>query len=276
MLKKWYLIDFLILIKSSILSLYLLKLNFMDINYTKIILIFSLTLFFNCKNSPKKQKEITPEINEMTYDEWTSLSNSNSLDGWHLFQNESGEKTGWSVKDGIFTFNSEEANGEGNKSLITNEKYSSFEIQFEWKLSSNSNSGFMWGVSEDSQYDHPYLTGPEIQIIDADIYGDDPENQIHTTAALYDMIAPDRVMAKDAGEWNTYHITINQEGNSGTVIHNGEEINRFPLYGDEWDAMVENSKFSEMKGFGKYQEGHLCLQDHPGIISYRNIKIKRL
>ena len=68
----------------------------------------------------------------------------------------------------------EEAKGEGNKSLITNEKFLSFEIQFEWKLSPNSNSGFMWGVSEDSKYYAPYVTGPEIQIIESEVYGDDP------------------------------------------------------------------------------------------------------
>src|SRR5210317_1091367 len=231
---------------------------------------------FSCKNNPNNKKENKQETTEVQTSEWRSLSSANSLDGWHIFQNESGEKTGWSVADGVFTFNSEAAEGKGNKSLITDEKFRNFEIMFEWKLSPNSNSGFMWGVSEDSKYEHPYLTGPEIQIIDAEIYGDDPKNQIHTTAALYDMIAPDRVMAKAAGDWNTYHITINQEANVGTVVHNGEEINRFPLHGSEWDNLVENSKFSDMEGFGKYKEGHLCLQDHPGIISYRNIKIRKL
>jgi len=242
--------------------------------------IFSLLCFIalmvSCQNTSKKEKETSPEGKETKTVEWTTLSSSNSLDGWHIFQNENGEKTGWSVSDGVFTFNSESASGEGNKSLITNDKYGSFEIQFEWKLSPGSNSGFMWGVSEDSKYEHPYLTGPEIQIIDADIYGDDPENQIHTTAALYDMVAPSRVMAKPAGEWNRYHITIDHGKNLGTVVHNGEEINRFPLHGPEWDSLVENSKFSNMKSFGKYHEGYLCLQDHPGIISYKNIKIRRL
>ena len=241
-----------------------------------ILLVAFAALLISCQDAPKKEKENAPEPPESSKTDWINLSNSNSLEGWHIFQNESGEKTGWFVEEGVYTFNSEAAKGEGNKSLITDEKFTNFEIQFEWKLSPNSNSGFMWGVSEDSKYDHPYVTGPEIQIIDAETYGDDPENQIHTAAALYDMVAPDRVMAKAAGEWNTYHITINHETNSGTVVHNGEEINRFPLHGPEWDTMVKNSKFSNMEGFGKYQEGHLCLQDHPGIISYKNIKIRSL
>jgi hypothetical protein len=244
--------------------------NFRLILFTLFILIFS------CQNNPNKNTLTTSVQNEKADQQWVSLSPLNSLDGWHMYQDKAGQKTGWSVNDGVFTYNSDIAKGNGNKSLISDETYTSFEIKFEWKLSPNSNSGFMWGVFEGNEFDAPYLTGPEIQIIDAEIYGDDKKNQIRTTGSLYDMFAPDHVMAKPAGEWNSYHITINQEKNKGSVIHNGMEINRFPLHGPEWDALVAKSKFSEMSGFGKYKEGHLCLQDHPGVISYKNIQIKRL
>jgi hypothetical protein len=40
--------------------------------------------------------------------------------------------------------------------------------------------------------------------------------------------------------------------------------------------MKKDSKFAIMSSFGKYREGHLTLQDHPGLISYKNIKIRRL
>ena len=69
----------------------------------------------------------------------------------------------------------------------------------------------MWGVSEDKKYEYPYVTGPEIQIIDANTYGNDPEHQIHTVGALYDMVPPKDIVAKNAGEWNQYHITIDYQ-----------------------------------------------------------------
>ena len=47
-----------------------------------------------------------------------------------------------------------------------------------------------------------------------------------------------------------------------------------PYEGEAWDAMVANSKFATWEGYGKYQKGHLCIQDHPGVISYRNMKIR--
>jgi hypothetical protein len=237
-------------------------------------IIFS--FFLSCQNSPKKASiEVIEDLSEEK-SEWVNLIATDTFEGWHIYQNENGEKTGWSSENRVFTYDSSNAKGDGNKSLISDEKYTNFEIQFEWKLSPNSNSGFMWGVIEDSRYDAPYLTGPEIQIIDADIYGDDKKNQIHTTGSLYDMVAPDHVMAKPAGEWNSYHITINYKINKGTVVHNGMEINRFPLQGPDWDALVKKSKFADISGFAVDKEGYLCFQDHPGVISYKNIKIKRL
>ena len=110
----------------------------------------------------------------------------------------------------------------------------------------------------------------------------DEEAQKNTAGALYDMLPPITLVTKPAGEWNSYHITINHNKNEGIVIHNGVEINRFPLHGPKWDEMVSKSKFAVRGGenywdeFGKHKTGHICLQDHPGVISYRNIKIKEL
>ena len=191
----------------------------------RTILFIFLLIFLNCKESAKK--ETNQQSVDVTKKSWINLSNDN-FNGWHIFQNEDGKKSGWSSKNGIYTFNKDNAKGEGNKSLLTDEMYSSFEIMFEWKLSPNSNSGFMWGVSEDKKYEHPHVTGPEIQIIDANTYGNDLEHQIHTVGALYDMVPPKDIVAKNAGEWNKYHITIDYQNNNGKVILNGIEINNFP------------------------------------------------
>ena len=239
----------------------------------KFLLIVVLLTLISCKETPNKTIKKSETISSA---EWETLSKINSLEGWHIFQNESNLKSGWTVEDGVFTFDATNAKGEGNKSLLTNDVYSSFEIMFEWKLSAKSNSGFMWGVSEDAKYEHPYLTGPEIQILDAEVYRDDPQHQRNTVGALYDMSAPSEIVSNPAGSWNKYHITVNHNKNEAVVILNEIEINRFPLSGPEWDAMISNSKFKDIPSFAKYKEGHLSLQDHPGVISYKNIKIRRL
>jgi len=233
-------------------------------------LALSTLLFLNCKNSTNtKQTTTTAES------EWKELVVPNSFEGWHIYQDD-GSKSGWTVSGTELTFSSEHAKGTGDKSLISDETFTNFEIQFEWKVSEGANSGFLWGVNEDSQFAYPFETGPEIQIIDPQVFSGDEKNQVHTAGALYDMMAPSSLETLPAGTWNTYHITINHKLNEGVVIHNGVEVTYFPLHGPAWDAMVANSKFANWKGFGKFPTGSICLQDHPGEISFRNIKIKRI
>ena len=224
----------------------------------KFLLIVVLLTLISCKETSKKTIKKSETISSA---EWETLSKINSLEGWHIFQNESNLKSGWTVDDGVFTFDATNAKGEGNKSLLTNDVYSSFEIMFEWKLSAKSNSGFMWGVSEDAKYEHPYLTGPEIQILDAEVYRDDPQHQRNTVGALYDMSAPSEIVSNPAGSWNKYHITVNHNKNEAVVILNEIEINRFPLSGPEWDAMISNSKFKDIPSFAKYKDCLLYTSD---------------
>ncbi len=87
------------------------------------------------------------------------------MDGWHYYQDD-GNKTGWDIKDGVLTFTSANASGNGDKSLVSDRDYTNFKIYLEWKVSPGSNSGFFWGVQEDEKYEFPYVTGPEIQILD--------------------------------------------------------------------------------------------------------------
>ncbi len=238
---------------------------------------------------------------------WEVQLANNSLDGWHYFQDD-GLKKGWIVEDDmlIFTGTSDLETGEGDASLISDKMYENFEIEFDWKIVPGGNSGFMWGVREDDKYNYPYQTGPEIQILDPGIYDDpgialggegemnnaleDIDAHKHFTGALYDMSPPSRTdVAKPAGQWNTYHITIDHKANRGEVILNGMLINSFPLEGPEWDVMYEGSKFSRSEDpeseylgdarwydFGKFPKGHLCFQDHPGMVWFRNIRIREL
>ena len=107
---------------------------------------------------------------------WTALIIKNSLEGWHIFQ-DNGSKKGWSVDNNTLIFDvvSGLESGNDDASLLSNKMYTSFEIIFDWQIEKGGNSGFMWGVSEEKKYKFPYQTGLEIQIIDADIYSD-PES----------------------------------------------------------------------------------------------------
>jgi hypothetical protein len=236
---------------------------------------------------------------------WKVLLVDDSLEGWHIFQ-DNGAKTGWIVEDQTLIFNglSDMESGEGDASLLSDKVYMNFEIKFDWKIIPGGNSGFMWGVQEDEKYNYPYQTGPEIQILDPAIYDDpnialggeievnnareDLEARKHFVGALYDLSAPAKTnVARPSEQWNSYHILIDYNANRGEVILNDVLINSFPLQGPEWDAMVLTSKFSRPEDaeylgdarwydYGKFSKGHICFQDHPGKVSFRNIMIREL
>ena len=249
-------------------------------NY-KIITLLSLVLTASNIFSDKELKlsEIY-DSNIVESSEWVSLFKKNSLEGWHYYQDD-GSKTGWTVDNGVFTFNSKNATGEGDKSLISDDEYTSFVIYFEWKVSPRSNSGFFWGVKEDSKYEFPYITGPEIQILDSGL-NDETQDKTTIAGGLYGLAAPKKIVTNPANEWNSFLITIDQEKNYGNVVHNGADIVTFPLRGNAWEKMLEGTKFvdcvNEWKHceFGKFKTGKISIQDHPGIISFRNMKIKEL
>ena len=47
---------------------------------------------------------------------------------------------------------------------------------------------------------------------------------------------------------------------------------------DSWKELIRRSKFSkgESPDFGKLFSGHIALQDHGDLVSYRNIRIQKL
>jgi hypothetical protein len=163
-----------------------------------------------------------------------------------------------------------------NLNLVTDERFESFELSLEAKISEGGNSGIFWSVVEDPSLSEPYISGPEIQVLDNERHPDSFVGEgTHKAGALYDMIAPS-AEANKAGEWNHYLIHINHRSNEGFVMLNGEEVVRFPVHGPEWEAMKANSKFANWEAFGASRIGKIGVQDHGDIVAYRNIKIRQL
>ena len=133
------------------------------------------------------------------------------------------------------------------------------------------------GVREDDAYGEPYVTGPEIQILDNERHPDALANpKFHQAGALYDLVQPTADVCRPAGEWNHVLLTVDHTANKGSVMLNGTEIVTFPLHGEAWEKLVVNSKFKDWEGFGAFKTGRIGLQDHDDRVSFRNIKIKEL
>ncbi len=248
----------------------------------KKILLFAFTavIMFSCKEKTKEESLNMDENMETTEvekadenSEWIVLFDGTSFDNWRGYLSET-MYDNWTIEDGAMAFTPGE---EGGKNIITKDQYTNFVLSLEWKISEAGNSGIFWGVHEDEKYPEAYQTGPEIQVLDNEKHPDAKVGDgIHTAGSLYDMIKPSKDVTKPVGEWNHCVIEIDHKTNKGKVTLNGTEIVSFPVHGDDWDAMVANSKFKDWEGFGKYQTGHIGLQDHSDKVWFRNIKIRRL
>ena len=71
----------------------------------RLIILLSIA-FVSCKQIPKESNKETSKESESS---WELLSQDDSFKGWHIYQNEGGEKSGWTVENGVYTFNDKDA-----------------------------------------------------------------------------------------------------------------------------------------------------------------------
>jgi hypothetical protein len=229
-----------------------------------------------CNSSETEKKEDTTRTDQANNDGWTRLFDGVSTAGWH---NYGGGPAGaaWKVADSaIYLDTSARKDGRvvGGGNLVSDEEYENFDLKLEWKISKGGNSGIIFYTNEDtSKYKEPYETGPEMQVVDNEGH---PDGKIekHKAGDLYDLIACSKMTVKPAGEWN--QAEIKSLNGKLDLFLNGENVVSAMMWDDNWKKMIAGSKFKDMPGFGIYKKGHIVLQDHGDMVSYRNIEIKKL
>lgn len=200
---------------------------------------------------------------------WTTLFDGQTTNGWRNYKKDK-ISDGWKVVDGTLA-----RTEKGAGDIITAEQYDNFELQIEYKIAPEGNSGIMFRVTEEGGA--PWHTGPEIQVQD-NAKGHDPQ----LAGWLYQLYSPGPApfsknipdATRPAGEWNQLYIRICQQ--QSEIQMNGVSYAKFQIGSKDWDERVAKSKFASMAGFGKAPKGHICLQDHGDLVSYRNIKIRKL
>ncbi len=252
----------------------------------KLLLAFMiLTFVIGCKSKEKEavvEEETVTEKVKVTEvaasgatnnDDWIILFDGTNYNSWRGYNTDE-MYSEWTIEDGTMAFTPGE---EGGKNIITKEKFKNFVLSLEWKISPKGNSGIFWAVHEDEKFGEAYQTGPEIQVLDN---AEHPDSFVaegtHKAGSLYDIIKCPPELVNPAGEWNHVLLEINYDNNLGKLQMNGKEAFTFPLYGEGWDKMIENSKFKGWEGFGEYHEGHIGLQDHSDKVWYRNIKVRKI
>ncbi|OAV43077.1 DUF1080 domain-containing protein [Lewinella sp. 4G2] len=210
-----------------------------------------------------------------TNDDWKPLFNGQDLSGWHKYGGgepgaawvidegaihlKVGDKEGWQASDG--------------GDIITDEAYGNYELELEWKIGECGNSGIIYNVQETDEYEYPWKTGPEMQVLDNTCHPD-AEIETHRAGDLYDMVSVRNENVKPAGEWNVAKLIVSD----GKVEHwlNGEQQVVYSNTGEDWKEMIAASKFKDMPNWGMFTEGKISLQDHGDPVWFRNIRIREI
>ncbi|WP_228852498.1 3-keto-disaccharide hydrolase [Aegicerativicinus sediminis] len=240
------------------------------------LILLTLVLVLSCKDKSEDEtlatEKFVDEEVKVEENDWIYLFDGTNLDHWRGYLADS-IYANWTIEqDGTLMFTPDP---EGYKNIITKDTYESFILSLDWRISEGGNSGIFWAVSEEGKRPEAYETGPEIQILDNERHPDAKvAGGTHKAGSLYDLVAYPPEAINPAGEWNSCLIEINYKENKGSISINGNEPITFPVQGDEWQNMLDNSKFKGWEYFGKYHKGHIGLQDHGNKVWFRNIKIK--
>lgn len=245
-------------------------------NLIIVLLISAMAGFMACNRAnqggqeQQSQKETSGTQASAEDGEWIPLFNGDNLAGWQGYKEN--DVAGWKVEDGVLVCQGKGADVGGD--IITEEKYCNFELKWEWKISEGGNAGLFYHVLKGDEYDAPYETGPEYQLLDDVGFPSELEDW-QLAGADYGMYPPnEKKELKPVGEWNTSRIIFDD----GHVEHwlNGEKIVEFEAWSDEWKQRVEDGKWSDYPDYGKAECGYIGLQDHGHKAWFRNIKIKEL
>lgn len=168
-----------------------------------------------------------------------ALFNGKNTKGWHA----DGEKNQWIAEKGILRSPHSGAN------LMTDKTYKDFKLHIEFRYPQGSNSGV-------------YLRGRyELQVIDTK--SGEPEPINCQFSAIYGFLPPNKMMAKNPGEWQSYDVTL--VGRMVTVVANGTTV-----ISNQIIPGITGGAIDSKEG----EPGPIFIQGDHGPIDYRNITIR--
>jgi hypothetical protein len=223
-------------------------------------------------------------------DGWKLLWDGKTTDGWRSPNSDRFPSRSWSSADGVLTVDAgvTNANAEAGAGgdIITRDRYANFELNVDFKTTPGCNSGIKIFVQPkispiDKVTGKPTgvgsAIGMEYQILDDERHPDARagRNGDRRLGALYDLMPCDtNKPVHPMGEWNQARIL--SQGRHVEFWLNGKKILEFERGSAEFRSAVALSKFKDIPDFGEWPDGHILLQEHGSMVSYRNIEIREL
>jgi hypothetical protein len=238
----------------------------------------------------RRQGNLAPEINRIPNtlsaqeqaDGWELLFDGETSNGWRGAFRDAFPERGWKIADGQLIILKPEGDERGGD-IVTENRYSAFELSAEFKLTKGANSGIKYFTLE-SEHPHRSVYGLEYQVLDD---AGHPDAKLATSfpgsrtlASLYDLIPAEHKRTNPIGEWNLAGIKVFADNH---VEHwlNGFKVLEYERGAEAFRERVKGSKFADSAYngnglFGEAPEGYILLQDHGDEVAFRSIKIKDL
>jgi hypothetical protein len=221
-----------------------------------VLLLFALAPAARCADN-----ELSPEDKAAG---WILLFDGKSLDGWI---GSDGKTPRCNVDN-----NAINPHGCGVYMLCYDQEFANFELQCDFKVTRNCNSGIFVRT-------HPLKPRPgkDVGYNGIEVAIDDGIKQgFYATGAIYDLSPVLIDATKPTGQWN--HIDIHCNKSHITVNLNGKQVNSVDL--DQFTMPNKRPNGTSHKFDEAYKShsrtGYIGLQDHGSPCWFKNIKLKPL
>lgn len=241
--------------------------------------------------------------------EWVSLFDGHTMAHWQDPSRFQPPGDAWTIADGCLKA---VPHPRITEDLLSEETYTNFEVEFEWRVAEGGNSGFKYRIQalpiltpatqaksrhfEDQveaalvakQFDRSliqpgmrvqiYVVGFEYQTI-AGNHPDAMRGPLYQSGALYGMIPPARNAMRPVGEFNQSRLIV--RGNHIEHWLNGEKVVDGELDSAEGLARTahrwgESSQVYMLLAGQPVKACHISLQNHGDAAWFRAIRIRRL
>ncbi len=208
-----------------------------------------------------------PELTKKEKKEgWVLLFDGKTSTGWKSYTGKPFPEKGWKIENGVLSVDPAGKGGD----VITEEQFSDFELSLDFKITQGANSGIKYFILPGTNL------GCEFQILDDATHPDAKlgKDGNRLQAGLYDLIAPQGKKDKPVGEWNNARII--SKGQHVEHWLNGKKVVSYERGSDAFKTLVAGSKYKNNAAFATPAQSPILLQDHGDVVSFRNIKIRKL